>query len=675
MSVEIKLNGVNHILENGRFIISPEQEEKSQGILAKISEDKGIEILAKARAHMEKNWGSYSVHSKRACKAFLKDETNDLQLWRALQRLREAGAYGEKAGELHRLIPHYFAWSSLIPGKEAINRQIFSLQLLKILADLAVIPEVSHRVWVTRKGKRVVEYHQHLDLGGKRLKNQLAGIFTEEQYIAVPRWHNRGKLGGHKLNGPEKAILKGSSNTAFRLRRDVKKKDFFKWVETSKAKTFLEEKLEKAKGDKAKNRAETQLVKFGIRAEESWKAYEFLKEFDELFIGAKFDDRKRVYKTFNLLGLNMMGQEFESSMWEFATPILIEKDFIFELAWDLMILSGVKEKKVSSVQWWEDNRAHVLRSMRAKGRVSEPYANLLIDAIQDAEKGVPSHFIWKRDANNSGGQHMAALFKSQQMAETVEIVLTQGRKLASTHDVLNEQVKIDRADLKKAISGPVFHGGSISGSVKRLKEFEVETTTEALSQQISDAIGPVMFNSNKIAQWGSRLYNGENPMLRWTRRDGVRASSVAIFRGVDMRYVTFSERDTKDMTDVVWSDLPYMMKADNSGPIFMGHNPSVMGLYANIIHSFDGYVVAQFARAGVEFLPKHDDFGLRPTQESLNLLEAILGEHLQYLQENDEMGRVLAEIANGYQGNVPSFPALWYGDKPLKITTTYAYTA
>jgi len=700
---ELKFFGLQYEVRDGKFVFTEEVAEAAKSRLAKWDEAEGLELVQKIRASIKDKLErkQFVKHIRLAVEPFVRDNGSDKAVWFALTQIVEDGVLAEKAGELFRLLPVYAEWKRNVPFVKSLRKKSLAAQIVTEVMDQGVLP--------IKTVKKYGKVHEVISFGGTRLKNVLSGVLLTPDY-EPPRYYNRGRLGEVKYNKEEKELLRLSAHTAFRVRK-VDEETLDKWFLRNK--NYVSHKKEVDRLAKEKRNVEDKIAvlkqkdltpkirkKLGVLAakekslfyklreakklfllhREYWKDAKkvifFLMKLDRVYLPMKNDSRWRLYYIFNLLGINPMGEEFEAAMWEYADEYVPSEGFETELVWDLSVLMGFKVKKFAAHIWWKKNRKVIRAKVRRLGRVREPYMNQLLDLIDAAEKQKPTNIIWKRDANNSGGQLMAAGFKSDKMATTVDIVAGGKKELSSLHTTMAEAVGIERKLLKELVNNPIQHGGSIAAGAKKLQAVGVEITPEGLEDMMLKAAGPVLLNPSKIAHWGSQIRSSVNPVLRWKRPDGVRAQSIGVITGAPSDIQPMSNR-LGQTPITVYSDMPFARKL-NGRPIIDGLKGSsykVLNLYADLVHSMDSLNVAEFIRRGVPVLFKHDDFGLRATNESLDLLREVAEGTLYSVMKLDLFGDFMRQIAENYAGECDAPPALFYGEKEIPFDMEYAYTA
>ena len=265
------------------------------------------------------------------------------------------------------------------------------------------------------------------------------------------------------------------------------------------------------------------------------------------------------------------------------------------------------------------------------------------------------------DVTNSGLLIAGLCFKSPEM-----LMATNGYgsdQLADSHTVFGDVYGLDR-DTAKKVHTPLLHGSStktIAGILTEItgKSYSVEDVYAANEK----AYGKAVHNINAIALYGRQIMSNHRSEVSWTMPNGFRATHRAYTTSVPLE-LQLNGRKVK-----VMSDMPLLLDAKGM-PVYDSNAPGakdststkMMGLYADIIHSIDGYVLSRVIDAGIELLPKHDAFLVHPNDGEL--LKTTLQDIYSDVYERDLIRGILSQIeaATGVEA-----PELFIGNAENRV--------
>ncbi len=308
-------------------------------------------------------------------------------------------------------------------------------------------------------------------------------------------------------------------------------------------------------------------------------------------------------------------------------------------------------------------------------------------ALHDARNGKPTNYMFGWDFTTSGLIVAGTSFHSPEMMKGGNIHT--GTVVNDAHSNFNEmlQLGLSRSDAKK-LHQPLLHGGTLNGLLKQVHEIKKDDslTLAELSESIERAYGKCVHNIIGLADWGTNVVDNKQTQLRWTLPDGFRASHKAYFQSVHLKVTTVSnckDHKTGRTSHTIISDMPYcednkgkplvLMSADEFGKP-MAAPLKVRGLYANITHSLDSFVLRHIARKflayGYPIKLKHDDFAINPAH--YDLLIASAKEAIQILAESNLYQAAVDEIAE-YSVNDAIAPELLVMDAQVPVAESVCF--
>jgi DNA-directed RNA polymerase len=147
-------------------------------------------------------------------------------------------------------------------------------------------------------------------------------------------------------------------------------------------------------------------------------------------------------------------------------------------------------------------------------------------------------------------------------------------------------------------------------------------------------------NFSKIALWGRDYFNNSRDTLCWTLPDGFKASMKAYTKAA--RFTVKGNKYTLRMErrmPILWANnMPAMKRENDSHKL----EHKALGLYANIIHSIDAYILRQLIMSGIQLMPKHDAYLVHPNDVDrlIQELNRILGK----LHEEDVLRNIITQL-------------------------------
>lgn len=352
----------------------------------------------------------------------------------------------------------------------------------------------------------------------------------------------------------------------------------------------------------------------------------------------KYDGRGRMYyEGASLEGFRPHGKAYES--------------FLFELEARELTEQGLE---VTSNLHYKEGLLKDLRTKQITKAVNTGITGMTVEC----------------DITNSGLLIAGILFRSKEMLKA-----NNGYGLpekVDSHKAVADVVGISREDAK-GIQVQFLHGASLKSMANNLTEATDKTYTEEdMASFMGNVYGNAIYNINNIAQYGIEVMSNIRSQCSWTMPDGFRAVHRAYTTSVPL------ELQLKHRKVRLFSEMPLLLDGTGS-PVYdqnsHGAKPAtgssegtctkIMGLYANIIHSIDSWVMREVIRSGIQLLCKHDAFFVHPND--VELLRDTLKSIYSDLYDFDLMKNILRQIEG--QTGVKA-PELFYGDAENRIKSS-----
>jgi hypothetical protein len=182
-----------------------------------------------------------------------------------------------------------------------------------------------------------------------------------------------------------------------------------------------------------------------------------------------------------------------------------------------------------------------------------------------------------------------------------------------------------------------------------------------------------------IADWGVTILHNEQTQFSWTLPDGFKATHKAYFESVPVQITVASANKKHEKshrtTHTMVMNMPYAMDKTRRPLVKVDGKPAkVRGLYANITHSLDSYVLRHVADVLLDmempFLLKHDDYMVHPSCYDVVLRESR--EVFNELYKTNLYLKALEEIAV-HAKSQPPVPGLVQGNAANVISEAQAY--
>jgi hypothetical protein len=355
------------------------------------------------------------------------------------------------------------------------------------------------------------------------------------------------------------------------------------------------------------------------------------------YLELKYSSSGRMFYKYQLEGMRSQGKLWETQMVDSAIPYDLTVDQ--ELALKHHIYCGLTESRVTPDEvsdYWDDvmiNEALSIDIMAATDQ--DDYGDKIVLrkaalALTAAMKGVPTKYMFGWDFTTSGLIVAGTSFHSEEMMLASNMHTESN--VYDAHTKFNEMMNLGltRKEAKK-IHQPLLHGGTLNGLLAKVHEVteSEELTMEQMKSKLYDAYGSCVDNIIDIADWGTQVVCSNETKVHWTLPDGFKATHKTYFESVHNKITVVScnpkhkgftgHTIIKDMpycTNNMGIPLPLKSICKNTGDII----PAVVkirGLYANVTHSLDAYVLRHIAVAvmdeGMPIMLKHDDFIVHPS--------------------------------------------------------------
>ena len=363
------------------------------------------------------------------------------------------------------------------------------------------------------------------------------------------------------------------------------------------------------------------------------------------FEEGKFVDSGRFFYLNYLKGKTLHGKGYEILNVEWAEAFVLDEVAVKAIKHKMYSLIYGEEvpEEFAVANITDDDIAaakavDVWASVNQKELARNRGLNKLAQALEDAENGVPSHIMLDLDFTTSGILFSALAFKSPEMAVAVNLI--PGREIVSAHMLVADKVGLvghPKKVVKDNFSMGALNGESLRTSVKNLAKLGIIVSEDQLMNGMVEAFGECAHNIFNIAKWGVSAVKNEQTVLSWPTGDGFIASHQAKYKSVEviLHVPTMLEERGYHKYTVV-TDMP-LWKAGDKDTSFLPKVSyvngratdlvtKVSGLYANMTHSQDGYVLRCVARyllqRNIPFVFKHDCFFVPPCYIGI-LKEAI----------------------------------------------------
>ena len=354
------------------------------------------------------------------------------------------------------------------------------------------------------------------------------------------------------------------------------------------------------------------------------------------YLETKYSSSGRAYYLFQLEGLRPQGKQWETLLLDSAESYYLEpKDVTSLIHLIYCTVEGVRVTPEEAESKFNDSHLDHCKGLNPmEANDEDEFASMLLltkasAALDSYMADEPTNYMFGWDFTTSGLIVAGMSFRSKEMmnggnANTDYVVDAHTR----FNDLLD--LGMTRKDAKK-VHQPFLHGGTLKGLLSIInKQRESDPLSiEKLESSLRGVYGDCMDNIIDIADWGTQYVSSEQSTVQWTLPDGFIATHKAYYESVEYKIsvVSCDPAHKKGVTShTIFTDLPYC--EDNRGnPLVLPSrakdgsmvkaNLKVRGLYANITHSLDAYVLRKIVAAvrakDMPILLKHDDFMVHPS--------------------------------------------------------------
>lgn len=437
-------------------------------------------------------------------------------------------------------------------------------------------------------------------------------------------------------------------------------------------------------------------------------AFNRLKHMSRFYMPMFFDDRGRLYYYFSrLFGVRPQGKLWETTAIDRYEPKLLDesavkhiKHIIYTILhgkfsvdhavrhfkashWGYAATIDPMEVEVPDVPYKGNERAYRKAEQEFGERI---LLNKCAKALQMAENGEPCPYMFGKDLTNSGLIMAANSFRSEKMLRGANMLGL--KKVADSHMQFGMAHKIEhlpRVEIKD-IHTPLLHGSSVHTIVKKIQE-HIDNPDDFNDQNVHehniDAYGVEVDNIDMIAEWGECVVSNHRNILKWKTPDGFPACHKAVMERTPFSVYAASTRvKSKPFKEYkLMATMPVMFDAKHQ-PVYGRENTTAMsdkgvnvktrGLFANMTHSIDAYLLRWLINTLLEmdevFLLKHDDYIISP--DMFDVVIEVCQEFFSQLQEKNLYQDALEQIAEKLQCKAPK---LYVGDAPNKVAESYNF--
>jgi hypothetical protein len=395
--------------------------------------------------------------------------------------------------------------------------------------------------------------------------------------------------------------------------------------------------------------------------------------------------RMRTYYDANALyGLRPQGKLFETSMIVAAKARVLGKSAI-RVAKHVIVANRYGEKLTEAeacrkwsekdLTWaknldpfitltdekYSENTHHIFKGQEDEMGVIVQCLQMA-EVIEKTRAGEPTKIMVGEDLTNSGLLMLANSSRSPKMLRSVNMmsddtVQDAYKDWGIAHGIWEHLGR----KIVKGLLTPLLHGASPHSLVRNLHTYvpnPEDFTVESMEEHNLEAYGPEVDNIEMIAEWGIEMVDNFHNVLKWKTPDGLTCTHQAVMDRTPFSVFVASTRGTKRPYKEykIMSTMPVAFDRKKR-PVFGRENITskshkgvcvkTRGLFANITHSIDGYLLRRVTRrlldAGQPFLVKHDDYIVPPDQFGMVIEECQ--DFFDYLQNNNLYQSALDQIA------------------------------
>ena len=300
--------------------------------------------------------------------------------------------------------------------------------------------------------------------------------------------------------------------------------------------------------------------------------------------------------------------------------------------------------------------------------------NKCAKALEMAEMGIPCPYIFGKDLTNSGLIMSGNSFHSPKMLE--------GANCMGSLDVMDSHMqfgaahKVDKVLSRiqiKDIHTPLLHGSSVFTIAEKLKFYVPNPdaiTEQSVMEHNVEAYGHEVNNIEEVAAFGYHAVNNHVNKLTWALPDGEKAQHESVMEHTPFKVYAVSTRKKSSSYHAynLVQTMPLAVDASgrNAFDSSLGVNTKRRGLFANITHGLDAYVlrrlVSMLLAQDEVFLLKHDDYMVSPDMFD-DVITSLQGS-FDILQQRNLYQSALNQIGNILGIDAPQ---LVMGDAPNRV--------
>jgi hypothetical protein len=386
-----------------------------------------------------------------------------------------------------------------------------------------------------------------------------------------------------------------------------------------------------------------------------------------------------------LEGIRPHGKPWELHMIDSATAYYLDEDAQNALKHVIYVTLHGRVCVDEAVAKWDDKFLGPIKEMdifKAKDLDEANDILLLQKAAKSLElawAGKPTKYMFQWDFTSSGLIIAGLSFHSRPMMDVGNIhsgdkvadVYVDSAKSLGFSELLRKKIKL--------ILMPYFHGSTYQRLVMSIKELTGKSLKlKTVKAKMEKAFGPCIANILDITNWGVGIVHNEQTEFYFTLPDLFRATHRAYFKSIEVRVTVASanplHEETCKTTHTFTLDMPVNRQSDGQWLVKTKFGPKVRGLFANITHGIDAFVlrciVDVLLSLGMPFLLKHDAYTIHPSCYRIVLEEARKA--FGKLFETNLYAAAIKEIA-GYAKSKPPVLHLVHGKARETIVKAKAF--
>lgn len=612
-----------------------------------------------------------TVHEYVLSDEYLGRPSKAKQLWKGIGKIADVNKellLSSFIGKLRYKIPALHLNTRLTPFETERSRIIGACIVTNVLIDSGEFGLREDVQSIMVNGNKKFKKFLYIQLGGEPMKDLYKGIHLEPGVV------NQTSVGPWKLTKDQRLHLAEVASVPYKI-----------WDGCNEELLMHGYSL-KTDWGRRKDKFDKRLSEDPILKRNRYKIYadkivNHVKRFPAFYLSAKYDDRLREYYDAAVLeGIRPHGKLWETLMIDAAEPFdLTEVDervlrhIIYVTLYGRVSLEKANEK-FSELDYLEASCVDPFSATTEKEFGSYLLLKKAAEALDQYSKGEQSTFMFGYDFTNSGLMMAAMSFRSKEMMKSAN--LGNHKTVYDSHTDFGDAYGLDMPrSMVKGMHTALLHGGTEKTLLKTIHVVTDDDTftLEQVIEANEKAYGVCVRNIGTIADWGTMVTGNRQSILRWTMPDKFRAASKAHLEGVPVRCYVASGRHKEFYTSyVVVSNMP-LVEDKNGFPIYdkdtqldgVAYPVKVKkrGLFANITHSIDAYVlrcvVRELRAAGRPFLLKHDDYIVPPGAVPIVMKAAQQAFDVLYTDNVYQSALVEIKAESPYELELPT---LYIGD-------------